>query len=57
MGSQTHQRPRRKDKKKDGQHKLGLGGYSDLEARIVSIKKTILHQENKLQLIFHFIEM
>ena len=35
------------------QHKLGPGGYSNLAARIVSIKKTILHPNNKLQNIFH----
>ena len=29
---------------KIGQHKLGLGGYSNLEARIVSIKNLIMHR-------------
>ena len=37
---------------KFGQHKLGLGGYSNLEARIVSIKKPILHPEKNCNLFF-----
>ena len=32
---------------KIGQHKLGPGGYSILEARFVSIKNLILHPNNK----------
>ena len=39
---------------KIGQHKLGPGGYSNLEARIVSIEKPIMHPNNKLQIIFCF---
>ena len=35
-----------------GQHKLGPGGYSNLVARIVSIKKKLLHPNNELQFIF-----
>ena len=37
---------------KNGQHKLGHGGYSNLVAKIVSIKKPIMHPNNKLQIIF-----
>ena len=39
-------------KEKIGHHKLGIGGYSNLEAQIVSIKKLIMHPNNKLQIIF-----
>ena len=41
--------------KKIGQHKLGPGAYSNLAAQIVSIKKSIMHPNNKLQIIFLFI--
>ena len=37
---------------KIGQQKLGPGGYSNLVARIISIKKPILHPNNKLKIIF-----
>ena len=37
---------------KIGQHKLGSGGYLNFAARIVSIEKPIMHQNNKLQIIF-----
>ena len=40
---------------KIGQHKLGPSGYLNLEARIVSIEKPIMHPNNKLKIIFHFI--
>ena len=32
--------------KKNGQHKLGLGSYLNLEARIVSLENPILHPNN-----------
>ena len=34
------------------QQKLGLDGYLNSVARIVSIKKPIIHPNNKLQIIF-----
>ena len=34
------------------QHKLELGGYSNLVARIVSIKNPIMHPNIKLKIIF-----
>ena len=37
---------------KIGQHKFGHGGYLNLAARIVTIEKPIMHQNNKLQIIF-----
>ena len=41
---------------KNGQHKIGPGGYSNLAAQIVSIKKPRLYQNNKLH-FFCSIEM
>ena len=37
---------------KIGRHKLGPGGYSNLAAQLVSIKKPIMLPNNKLQIIF-----
>jgi hypothetical protein len=40
---------------KIGQHKLGLGGYSNLVARFVSFEKPTMNTNNKLKIIFRFI--
>ena len=37
---------------KIGQHNIGPSGYSNLVARIVSIKNPIMHPKNKFQIIF-----
>ena len=37
---------------KIGQHKFGPGGYSNLAAQIVSIKKPIMLPNNNMQIIF-----
>ena len=37
---------------KNGQHKLGPGGYSNLVAQIVRIEKPIMLPNNKLKIVF-----